>query len=139
MSRASIMIVDANVAIYWAVPCPFTQPASRIMSRVGLVVPGIFLSETANALINYARAELIDSAHVPVRVQTIREAIGEIVGDDQLIDPALQLAISRQHKIYDCLYLALALERREPLATADRRMAALARELHIETELIEPE
>jgi predicted nucleic acid-binding protein len=43
------------------------------------------------------------------------------------------------HKIYDCLYLALALERHEPLATADRRLASLARSLNIETQLIGPE
>ena len=52
---------------------------------------------------------------------------------------ALRLALLLAHPIYDCLYLALALERREPLATADRRMAALARTLNIETQLIGPE
>ena len=109
------------------------------MSRSDLVAPGIFLSDTANALIKYARAGVIDVAHVPVRVQTIREAVGELVGDERLIDPALDLAIGHGHKIYDCLYLALAVERRVPLATADRRMAALAQELSIPIELIEPE
>ena len=39
----------------------------------------------------------------------------------------------------DCLYIALALKRSEPLATADCKLAALAHKLSIETELIEPD
>jgi predicted nucleic acid-binding protein len=133
------MIVDANVAIYWAVPCPFTRPASRLMSRPDLAVPGIFFAETANALIKYARAGVIDFSQIPTSVGVIRDAVSEPVSDARLVEAAVKLAIAQGHKIYDCLYLALALERREPLATADRRMAALARQLAIETELIEAE
>ena len=51
---------------------------------------------------------------------------------------AIDIASSQNQKIYDCLYLALALERGEPLATADRRMAQIAQSLSIETELVQP-
>jgi predicted nucleic acid-binding protein len=54
------------------------------------------------------------------------------------LENATNIAAEVNHKIYDCLYLALALERGEPLATADRRLATLAKELSIETHLIEP-
>jgi len=37
---------------------------------------------------------------------------------------ALRLALLIGHSIYDCLYLALALQTRVPLVTADRRFAA---------------
>jgi predicted nucleic acid-binding protein len=48
------------------------------------------------------------------------------------------VAILQSHKVYDCLYLALALERREPLATADRRLAAVAGTLGLDAVLVEP-
>jgi transcription-repair coupling factor (superfamily II helicase) len=56
-----------------------------------------------------------------------------------LLPAAFGVAARSGHKIYDCLYLALALERHEPLATADKRLAALARSLNIKTQLIGPE
>lgn len=37
---------------------------------------------------------------------------------------ALDLATRLDHPVYDCLYLALALDRGAALATADRRFAA---------------
>jgi predicted nucleic acid-binding protein len=37
---------------------------------------------------------------------------------------ALRLALLLAHPIYDCLYLALALQTHTPLVTADRRFVA---------------
>ena len=41
-----------------------------------------------------------------------------------LSEPALALAIELGHPAYDCAYLALALQRRSRLVTADRRLLA---------------
>lgn len=46
--------------------------------------------------------------------------------DDAAIDRALMLSISVGHEAADCLYLALALATKSPLATADARLAAVA-------------
>jgi predicted nucleic acid-binding protein len=51
---------------------------------------------------------------------------------------AVDIAVERLHPVDDCLCLALALEHREPIATADRRLAVMAHELSINVELIEP-
>ena len=40
---------------------------------------------------------------------------------------ALRLALLLDHPIYDCLYLALALQTHPPLVTADRRFVAAHR------------
>ena len=64
-------------------------------------------------------------------------ALDEIVPDTTLLAAAIDIALANNHKVYDCLYLALAIERGEPLATADRRLAALATALNIETHLVE--
>ena len=41
-----------------------------------------------------------------------------------LVTDALRLALLLGHPIYDCLYLALSLQTRSPMVTADRRFAA---------------
>lgn len=132
------MIIDANVAVYWAVPGTHVEYAATIMMRDDLAAPGIIMAESANALIKHARAGTISRMQVGPMISMIREAIGTLVFDADLVPDALAIAVAHNHKIYDCLYLALAMQRREPLATADRKLAALAQKLSIETELIEP-
>lgn len=132
------MIIDANVAVYWAVPGAHAERAATIMMQDNLAAPGIIMAESANALIKHARAGTISRMQVEPMISMIREAIGTLVFDADLVPDALAIASAHNHKIYDCLYLALAMQRREPLATADRKLAALAQKLSIETELIEP-
>ena len=68
----------------------------------------------------------------------LEHLLRDVVPNEQLLPEAIRLALTHQHPVYDCLYLALALARREPLVTADRRLAAIARTVAIEAELIEP-
>lgn len=132
------MIVDANLATYWYVPSPFSAAASTYMARSDLAAPQIVLPEAANALLKYMRAGQISADDVFTAVGRIPKVITTLIDDSSLTPNAARLSATHNHKVYDCLYLALALQRREPLATADRRLAALARKLSIETELIEP-
>lgn len=133
------MIVDANIATYWYAPSPLGTASSKYMSRTDLIAPQILLPEAGNALLKYVRVGLISEADLYTAVDRIPRLIGEFVADTALVPAALRLAVEHNHKIYDCLYLALALNRREPLATADRRLAELARRLSIETELVSAE
>lgn len=115
------------------------EPAGHaLQSREGLAAPEFMRIELASALLKYSRTNRITSATVTNCVREIDNIVEYWQRDASLIAAAADIAVARKHKIYDCLYLALALERREPLATADRRLAAIARDLSIETELIEP-
>jgi predicted nucleic acid-binding protein len=60
-----------------------------------------------------------------------------IYPDADLMDEAVALALDNRHPVYDCLYLALAIERREPLLTADRKLAELARGSGVDAVLLE--
>jgi len=133
------MIIDANLATYWYVLSPFSAAAASYITRDDLIAPQILLPEAANALLKYLRAGRISETNVYTAVDRIPLIVGELVSDADLTPRAVRLSTTHNHPIYDCLYLALALERREPLATADRRLAALAESLSIETELIRPE
>jgi len=50
----------------------------------------------------------------------------EVHGSAPLLSRATNLAIEIGHPVYDCLYLALAVETNAPLATADRRLRRAA-------------
>jgi predicted nucleic acid-binding protein len=43
-----------------------------------------------------------------------------------LMDDALEIAISINHPVYGCFYLALARRENAPLVTGDKRLAAAA-------------
>lgn len=132
------MIVDASVAVPWLIKTPFSA-AARGLSIANLVAPRLLLVETTNALLKHSRVGQITVDCIVSGVAELKRVIPGFVDDEALLPAATEIAATRNHKIYDCLYLALALDRREPLATADRRMAVLAQSLSIETHLIEPQ
>jgi predicted nucleic acid-binding protein len=131
------MIIDASVAVPWLVETPFSETAKRLRSAE-CAAPDLLLMETTNALLKYHRIDQISLDGILAGAQALKVAISKFVPDDQLLPSATKIAADNTHKIYDCMYLALALERNQPLATADKRLAAIAKSLSIETLLIEP-
>ena len=132
------MILDASVASHWFADTEFSSAAAPFRWREDLVAPEFLLVETANVLYKRVRAGQIASDKCVGSIAVLRESMAELTADNELLTRAIELALEWRHPVYDCLYLALAIERREPLATADRRMSALAQKLNIETHLIEP-
>jgi predicted nucleic acid-binding protein len=131
------MIVDANVATYWFVQTPLTAAARPLLLRDDLKAPQFIRTEIANALLKFVRAGSLPLREVHNSLLRVNEAIPEFIEDTRLLENAINIAAEANHKVYDCLYLALALERGEPLATADRRLAMLAEQLSVGTHLIE--
>jgi predicted nucleic acid-binding protein len=60
-------------------------------------------------------------------LQAVADGVIRLVDDERVIAPALLLAMSLQHKVPDCVYLALAEREGAGIATADDRLARLAR------------
>ena len=132
------MIVDTNVAIHWFVVTEFSSAAARFRDRTDLAAPTLILVEAANTLYKYSRRGQIDPRHCARSVLLIEYLLRELVPNEHLLPEAIRLAFANQHPVYDCLYLALALARREPLVTADRRLATIAGTVGVEAELVEP-
>jgi len=132
------MIIDASVTTAWYVNHPLSHSASKYQQSAFILLPAICVVETANAIWTYVRiggAELTDLLGA---VQSLIQSADEIVDDYTLLESACRLAAANNHPIYDCIYLALARERNMPLATADKKLAKLAKKLSIKTELIRP-
>lgn len=132
------MIVDTNVAVHWFVATEFSPAAGRFRDRSDLAAPSFILVEAANTLYKYSRKGTIDPRHCARSVLLLEHQLRDIVPNELLLPEAIRLALANQHPVYDCLYLALAIQRREPFATADRRLATIAGTIGIEAELIEP-
>ena len=131
------MIIDASVAVPWLIETPFSISARRLKQETKRS-PHLVLIETSNSLLKYHRAGHLDEKDVRVALKALPIAFDELIADHALLSSAIDLAIAQSHKVHDCLYLALALERREPLATADRRLAAVAGTLGLDAVLVEP-
>jgi predicted nucleic acid-binding protein len=117
-------VVDASVAAKWFFPEDHSAAAMKLLSpRNTLLAPDIIWSEVANvAWKRVGRGELqIDEAGAIVD-GLLRMPL-TVVSSQSLVAPALQLAVATSRTVYDCLYLALAIDRKCKLMTADERFA----------------
>ena len=121
------MVIDASVAIKGVFDEAFSDAARRILVEAPLAAPAFIDVEAANAVRSRtARGELDGEEALGVlagfRFLPIRR-----VPDAGLLASALRLGVALSHPVYDCLYLALALDVGTDLFTADRRFAAVMR------------
>jgi predicted nucleic acid-binding protein len=132
-------IVDASVATAWFVSIATSKQAGPVRLHRTLSAPSLLKVELTNSLLKYVRAGLLPADDVFPAIRQAEMLIENWTDDADLLNDATAVAIANRHKIYDCIYLALALRRREPLATADRRLSVLARTLGSEVLLVGPE
>jgi len=69
-------------------------------------------------------------------LEGIKRGMIRLAADEGLMLSALALAISSEHKLADCIYLTLAEGEGAGLATADRRLGALAEGRGVRTILV---
>ena len=123
-----MIVVDASFALKWVKPEDQSDAALVLLGGSELMIaPAFWLVETANALWKSVRRAELTPAQAVRRQATLREAPLSARDDAPLIVPALELATTLDHPIYDCLYLALALQEHATLVTADRKFAASVR------------
>jgi predicted nucleic acid-binding protein len=125
------LVLDASVAVKWAIPSarePFTDAAMRLLKRyaageIEFIVPDVFWAEMGNVLWK------------GVRQGRWRQDAAEAVAADMqardfpttssltLLSEALRIAFAHDRAVYDCLYVALAVQSKADLVTADERLA----------------
>jgi predicted nucleic acid-binding protein len=120
------IVVDASVAVKWLIDEEHTALAGALSNRQ-MSAPSLLLIECANALLRRARAGDIPAPAVPAKVRALRLVPVRLVPSERYLEGAIALATELRHSIYDCLYLALALDKRAPLVTADGRFVEAVR------------
>lgn len=127
-----VVVLDASVAVRWVVDEEGSDEAAALLERdLAWIAPRLLLTEAASAL----RRKVVDKVLAPAAagqaldalLQAVADGIVRLIDDERVIAQALLLAVSLQHTVPDCLYLALAEREGAGLATADDRLTRLAR------------
>ncbi|HEV8031381.1 MAG TPA: type II toxin-antitoxin system VapC family toxin [Stellaceae bacterium] len=120
------IVIDASVAVKWVVREPDSDAADALLDDIELIAPVLWLAEAANVLWRRACIGEITAGQATVRLDELRNAPVASLAIEPHLDHALKLAMEIGHPVYDCLYLALALQQGTHVVTADRRFAAVA-------------
>jgi predicted nucleic acid-binding protein len=115
------LVVDASVAVKWILEEQGSAAARRLIG-VPLVAPDLLLSECANVIWKRVQRGDLAAKLAPARLAALRRAPCRLMPAVDLLDRALEVAIELAHPIYDCLYIALAIETGGVLVTDDARL-----------------
>lgn len=136
----SVIVVDASVAGKWLLPAKgetLVEEASRLFGRwtsreVRLIVPDLFWAELGNLLWKAVRQKRCEKAAAEAGLDALERRGLPTVPSLGLLDLAFAIANTFDRSVYDSLYVALALDSRGQLITADEKLAnALAARLPV--------
>ncbi len=131
------VVIDASVALKWVLKEEGSEEAAQLAGKP-LLAPTLFLAECSNALWAGARRSDLTTAEVLSRLKALQSAPVEQIPLDDLIEDAMILALELNHPVYDCIYLALALQRNTVVVTADRRFVKAVRQRPERASLVRP-
>lgn len=117
----SALCIDASVAIKWVVKEAGTQEALALRNNA-LIAPDLLISECANILWKKVQRKELHKNEALLAARLLQGAEIELVPTRSLLEATAQLAIELAHPAYDCVYLALAMERGCRFVTADDRL-----------------
>jgi predicted nucleic acid-binding protein len=116
----SALVVDASVAVKWVVDEEGSEAAAELAIE-DLEAPDLLYVEAANVLWTKAQRRELTEAEAAERLALLLEAPLRLIPSKGLLERAQALAFELEHPVYDCVYLALALDRDTELVTADGR------------------
>jgi predicted nucleic acid-binding protein len=116
------LVVDASVAIKWFAPEPLAEAAAELRREPELVAPDFLLVEIANVFWKRMRRGGADLAGSLSDLRLLQAGVPELVESSVLLADALELAEQLDHPVYDCLYVALAVQEDTSVVTADHRL-----------------
>jgi predicted nucleic acid-binding protein len=125
------LVLDASVAIKWAMPSarePFTDQSLRLLKRyvdgdVAFLVPDVFWAEVGNVLWKGTRQRRWSQDEAESIAEDMQARDFTTVPSLILLSEALRIAFAHDLSVYDCLYVALAVQSKSDLITADARLA----------------
>ena len=126
-------MLDASVAVKVVVAEVGTAESIDLLGRpVRWIAPRLMVVELASALrrkVTGGQLSALDaSAALAATLDAIADGVITLADDEALAPAALNLALSFDHRVPDCVYLALAEREGAFLASADRKLLALTRQ-----------
>jgi predicted nucleic acid-binding protein len=115
------VIIDASVALKWTIEEEDSAAALRLLAEDSLAAPDLFWIECANVLWTKARRGQISSDDARAALAAILAAPVDCAPSRDLSDTAQAIAFDLDDAVYDCVYLAVAMERNAVFVTSDAR------------------
>lgn len=116
------LVVDASVVAKWFIPEEYSAVSRRLISpRRTLLAPELIWSEVGNIAWKRVRRGEMSGEEAAQLVADLVRMPFDVVPMQGLLEPALALAITTGRTVYDCMYLALAIDRKCRLISADER------------------
>jgi predicted nucleic acid-binding protein len=127
----SLVVVDASVAAKWFLPAkgePLTAEALDLFRQyarqdIRFIVPDLFWAELANVLWKAVRLGRFPKVSAETALAYLTDCEFATVPSRTLLHSAFQIATAFERTVYDSLYVALAIQSKAKLITADERLA----------------
>ena len=121
------LVLDASVAIKCVIAEPGSTRARELVAAARpLIAPELLVAECANALWKRVHCGITTRAGAPQALAAVQMIAATLLSLSELTPAAFALALEYDHPIYDCYYLAAAIQHDATLATADVRLFDLA-------------
>jgi predicted nucleic acid-binding protein len=132
-----LIVLDASVTLAWIHEderTPQVVSIARQSVKSGVIVPSLWASEIANALLMASRRKRMTEAGLNEALATLRRLrlSFDHTPHDLVWRQVLPLAMKHSLTVYDATYLELAIRKQLPLATLDEDLAAAARAENLE-------
>lgn len=118
--------MDASVAMNWLIRERGEGTALALLNLYGaqeaqLIAPRQIMDEVASALAKLHRRKVISFLDAHVAFQLFTKRRPDLWEGTKLTSKAFDLSLEHQVSFWDSLYLALAIDQRADLVTADQR------------------
>ena len=117
-----MVVIDASVAAKW-----YLMEADRhlalalLKSREPMIAPELIIAEVSNVIWTNIRRGRVPANQFSAILDSLLPIFAELHELVPLVSRASEIAVSLDHPVYDCFYLALAERDRLRLITADDR------------------
>ena len=120
-------VLDCSVATKWVLPEPDAEPALRLFERyrsgeISLIAPDLLLAEFASLLAKRHRRKQISGEQAYQAFRLMTKCAPRLFDMRPRLLRALDLSLRYQMSLWDCVYVALAVEYQCPCLTADGRL-----------------
>jgi predicted nucleic acid-binding protein len=128
-----MQVLDASVAVKWVLDEPGREASLTLLDSYeagteDFVAPRTIREEVASALSKRFRRGQLALRQAEAAFQFLERRMPVLIDDVDLVGEALNLSLSHQLSLWECLYLALAIRHRCNVITADRRFYRAARQ-----------
>jgi predicted nucleic acid-binding protein len=135
-------VLDCSVAAKWVLPEPDRAPALGLFEQyasgeVLLIAPDLLLAEFASLVAKRNRRKQISAEQADEAFSLMAKCAPRLFETLPRLSRALDLSLQRRLSLWDCVYLALALEHDCPVLTADLRLFRAGRGGHPSVRLVQ--